>query len=158
MDCRQSWIMDSMLWIPDSSYRITNSLSVDLGFRIPIVSYSLNWFIDSKAQDSGFHEQGFRNLDYLTWGDKVKKTNIEKEVGKKLLFGIMNLEACLLLFDVYLKFWSHREDISVSWQVYFWIGMQLGPSWREDVLEVDIPRRGRHSFPNRKMWSNSLAR
>ena len=35
---RQSWILDSTLWIPDSRYRIPDFLSLEVGFRIPIVS------------------------------------------------------------------------------------------------------------------------
>ena len=35
---RQSWNLDSIPWIPDSRYRIRDSLSVVLGFWIPIVS------------------------------------------------------------------------------------------------------------------------
>ena len=48
---KQSWILDSTQWIPDR-------LSVQLGFRIPIVSgipVSLSCIPDSKARDSGFH-------------------------------------------------------------------------------------------------------
>ena len=33
---------------------------------------SKSWILDSRAQYSGFHKQkfpGFRNPDYLTWGD-----------------------------------------------------------------------------------------
>ena len=50
-------ILDSKPWIPDS-------LSVELGFRIPIVSGfipdSLSCIQDSKAQDSGFHSKNFK--------------------------------------------------------------------------------------------------
>ena len=35
---RESWILDSMQWIPDSRYWIPDSLSVELGFWIPIAS------------------------------------------------------------------------------------------------------------------------
>ena len=45
---RQSWIMDSMPWIPDSRY------------LIPILSRiqdSLSYILDSKAQDTGFHSK-----------------------------------------------------------------------------------------------------
>ena len=53
----------------------SGSFSVELKFRIPIVSGipdSLNCILDSKALDSGFHKQKFprfRNPDSLTWGD-----------------------------------------------------------------------------------------
>ena len=64
---RQSCILDSTPWIPDSRYWIPYSLSVELGFRIPMVSGipdSLSCFLDSKVQDSGFQNQnwipGFR--------------------------------------------------------------------------------------------------
>ena len=56
---------------------------VELGFRIPIVSGipdSFSCIPDSKAQDSTFRNQfnkqkclGFRNPDFLTWGEKEKK-------------------------------------------------------------------------------------
>ena len=35
---RQSWILDSTLWIPNSRYWIPDFLSLELEFRIPIVS------------------------------------------------------------------------------------------------------------------------
>ena len=50
---RQSWILDSTPWIPDSRNWIPHSFSVELGFRIPIVS----GIPDSKAQDSRFHNK-----------------------------------------------------------------------------------------------------
>ena len=66
-------IQDSLrFWIPDTGFQ---SLSVELGFWIPIVSWildSLNCSPDSKAQDSWFHKQEFltfRNPDFLTRGN-----------------------------------------------------------------------------------------
>ena len=65
---RQSWIVDSTPWIPDS-------LSVELGFL-----------------DFGFHQQkflAFRNADYLTWGEfRAMKTgrfniNSSSEIAQK---------------------------------------------------------------------------
>ena len=50
-------------WIPDSlsvENCILDSMSMEPGFRIPIISRildSLSWIPDSKAQDSGFHNQ-----------------------------------------------------------------------------------------------------
>ena len=59
-------------WIADPS-------SVELGFRIPIVSWipdSLSWFPDFQDdQDSEFHKRKiprFLYLDYLTWDDDDK--------------------------------------------------------------------------------------
>ena len=62
----------------DSGFSLLDlkSFSVDLGFRIPIVSGILDYYsciLDSKTQDSGFYRQkfpGFRNPDSLTWGEK----------------------------------------------------------------------------------------
>ena len=53
----QSWILDSMLWIPDSS------MLVEDGFWIPIVSGipdSLSCIPDYKCWDFGFDNQNFR--------------------------------------------------------------------------------------------------
>ena len=64
--------------ILDSGFYALDSLSLDFGFRIPIVSWipdSLSWFPDSKHQDSKFHKykiSWFRYLDYLTWDDDDK--------------------------------------------------------------------------------------
>ena len=72
---RQPWILDSTPWITDSRYCISDSLSVKLGFQIRVVSGipdSLSCMSDSKAQDSGFHEQNFlrfRIPDSLTLGE-----------------------------------------------------------------------------------------
>ena len=46
---RQSWILDSLMWIP-------HSFSVEIGFRITIIS----GIPDSKVLDSGFHRQKFK--------------------------------------------------------------------------------------------------
>ena len=68
-------IQDFTPWISDSRYWIPDSLSVDLGLRILIVSRipdSLGCIPDSKAQDFGFQKQkfpGFWNPDLLTWAE-----------------------------------------------------------------------------------------
>ena len=70
---RSRKVLDSALCISDSRYWIPDPLSVEHGFRIPIV----RGIPDSKAQDSGFHKQKFsrfRNLDYFSWGDTIKRT------------------------------------------------------------------------------------
>ena len=62
---RQSRILDSTLWIPDSGFQF---LSVELEFWIPIVSGipdSLSCIPDSKAQDSRFHQQKFPDSEIL---------------------------------------------------------------------------------------------
>ena len=52
---RQSWILDSSTWIPDSKYRIPHSFSVEIGFRTPVIS----GIPDSKVLDPGFYRQKF---------------------------------------------------------------------------------------------------
>ena len=52
---RQSWILDSTQWIPDFQAPNPGSLSMELGFPIPIVSGipdSLSCIPDSRAPDS----------------------------------------------------------------------------------------------------------
>ena len=52
-------------------------MSVELVFRNPIfirIPDSLSRVVDSKAENSGFHEKkitGFWNSDYLTWGGSL---------------------------------------------------------------------------------------
>ena len=49
-------------WIPRSGFRISGTLSVELGFRIPVVRGipdSLSCNPDCKARDSGLHKQEF---------------------------------------------------------------------------------------------------
>ena len=61
----QSWILDSTPRITNSRFRIPWSLSVKLGFWIPIVSGipdSLSCIPDSKDQDFGFHKQEFPRI------------------------------------------------------------------------------------------------
>ena len=73
---RQSRILDSTPWIPDSRYWILDSLSVELGFRIPIIGWIPD-FLELKSQDSGFQRQkfvGFWNPRNLTWGDPWRQT------------------------------------------------------------------------------------
>ena len=98
----QSWVLDSTPWIPDSRYWILDSLSVELGFQIPIVSGipdSLSCFLDSKAQDSGLHKQIFPDfgfpwlhgaISYLTqrerWRPKHKKRQPEVDIFSLVLW------------------------------------------------------------------------
>ena len=51
VSARQYWILDSALWDLDSSYWMLDSLSVRLGFWIPIISGildSLSWIPESR--------------------------------------------------------------------------------------------------------------
>ena len=51
VNTRHFWILDSTLWDLDSRYWILDSLSVRLGFRIPITSGipdSLSWIPESR--------------------------------------------------------------------------------------------------------------
>ena len=53
----QSWILDSTPWIPDYRYWILDSLSMEIGFRIPVtrgIPDSLSWIPYSKALGSTF--------------------------------------------------------------------------------------------------------
>ena len=65
---RQSWILDSKLWIPN--FFLSGTWIPDSHFsRIPD---SLSEIPKSKALDAGFHKEkfpGFRNPDNLTCGD-----------------------------------------------------------------------------------------
>ena len=67
--------LDSIPWILDSRYWIPDSLSVELGYRIPIVCGILDSFSCipiPQAQDLKFHQQKFprfQNSDSLSWGD-----------------------------------------------------------------------------------------
>lgn len=66
-----SWILDSGFWILDSTPWIPESLSVELGFRIPIVGMILDCLScnpDFQAQDSGSH-----NFNFLDSGFHKRK-------------------------------------------------------------------------------------
>ena len=105
--------MDSRFQLLDSK-----SFSVELGFRIPIVSSipdSLSCIPDSKAQDSGFHKhkcQRFRNPDSLTWGDRVQEKIQPRSQGslrRELELGIQNLSLKLFKFArLRMQFWCYR--------------------------------------------------
>ena len=87
---RQNWQvialsrLSTTLWILDSRYWISDSLPVELGFRISIVSGIpdfLSWIRDSQVQDFQFYKNKFygwiwipqakfprfRKSNYLTW-------------------------------------------------------------------------------------------
>ena len=58
----QSWIMDSVPWIPDSKYWILVFIS---GTNISGIPDSLSFILDSKAQESGFHKHKFHGFLYM---------------------------------------------------------------------------------------------
>ena len=62
-------VLDSGFQALNSRFQMLDStLSVELGFRIPIVS----WILDSKARDYGFQKQRFpvfQDPDSLIWGE-----------------------------------------------------------------------------------------
>ena len=109
-------ILDSKPWIPDS-------LSVELGFRIPIVSGfipdSLSCIQDSKAQDSGFHSKNFKcwiqdstrkNFpDSFTWGEPVGSHHLD--LHNSLHHTKAKLSSC----------W----DVFYSCKIYFWAAAPL---------------------------------
>ena len=68
-------VLNSEIHAEDSGFQVLDSpicqWNLDSGFQSLV---GLGCFPDSKAQDSGFHKQnfpGFRNLDFLTWGDII---------------------------------------------------------------------------------------
>ena len=66
-DILEFWIPRHGFRIPDSRYWNPDSLSVELGFRIPIVSGipdSSSCIPDSQAQDSGFHSKFFHDSEF----------------------------------------------------------------------------------------------
>ena len=65
---RQSWILDSTLWAPDS-------LSVEIGFWIPIfigISDSLSCIQGFKALDSEFHSKHLLESVFHKQGDDTQ--------------------------------------------------------------------------------------
>ena len=58
----QSWILDSMPWIPDSKYWILVFVS---GTNVTGIPDSLNCILDSKSQDSRFHKHIFPGFLYM---------------------------------------------------------------------------------------------
>ena len=113
-------IEDSLgFWIPRRGFPISGtwfqSLSVELGFWIPILSRipdSLSCILDSKAQDSRRKPKAnisrFRNLDSLTWGEHClhSGTNLTKQFRSSNVFYF-----CLFFF------WEkrHRDlDVNIS--------------------------------------------
>ena len=80
---KQSWILDSTPWIPDSQV-------LDYGFFVSAnwipdpnrcwIPESLSCIPDSSAQDLGFHSKklaGFRNPDSLTRGGKMARFGLQ---------------------------------------------------------------------------------
>ena len=65
--CLSFWIRDSRYWMPDS-------LLVELGFRIPVISGipdSLRFITDSKAHDSRFHKSNFPHSGFPYMGQTL---------------------------------------------------------------------------------------
>ena len=65
---KQSWILDSTLWAPDS-------LSVEIGYWIPIfigISDSLSCIQGIKALDSGLHSKNFLDSVFHKQGDDTQ--------------------------------------------------------------------------------------
>ena len=93
----------------DSGFQVSDSLSVELGFQIPIVSGipdSLSCFLDSKANDSGllkqiFPDSGFRRSVFPYMGRYLilRNENVDvldiKNVNRKLIFSLLCSDVCL---------------------------------------------------------------
>ena len=81
------WIQRCGFRIPDSRYRIPDSLSVELGSWISIfigILDSLSCIPDSKAQDSGFHSKILLESGFHKQGD-VTRSRLILMLPKRLL-------------------------------------------------------------------------
>ena len=101
------------------SQMLDSTLSVELGFRIPIVSRIL----DSKARDSGFQKQRFpvfQDPDSLTWGELCR-------IGVVSIFTLSRMSEVKKIHS--LSFNSpeikHLEDVGT---ISSWTGRQTVPT------------------------------
>ena len=103
-------------------------MSVDLEFRIPIVSAipdSLNWIPDSEAQDSRFHKQNFiwfRNPDYPTSRDTKRRPRIQLSLNFSLALLPKNVD--LTMTWVNFKVFNYLRGYINTWKS-FSSGMQI---------------------------------
>lgn len=93
------WILDSRPWCPDYRYWLLQSLSQELGLRVPNIATEIP---DSKAKNSGFHTQkfsGFRDQNSPTWGDDTKVIFFIKNIQSfKYAFILLSIKSfCLHL-------------------------------------------------------------
>ena len=97
-------------------------MSVDLGFRIPIVSAipdSLNWIPDSEAQDSRFHKQKFiwfRNPDYPTSRDTKRRPRIQLSLNFSLALLPKNVD--LTMTWVNFKVFNYLRGYINTWKSF----------------------------------------
>ena len=93
VNSRQSWILDSTLWDLDSRYWILDSLSVRLGFRIPIIS---------GIRDSRFQSlEGFRIL----WAGFLRVVTSSQETKWQLTY-ISSTEEYQFMLPMF-DFWRY---------------------------------------------------
>ena len=103
-------------------------MSVDLEFRIPIVSAipdSLNWIPDSEAQDSRFHKQKFTwfgNPDYPTSRDTKRRPRIQLSLNFSLALLPKNVD--LTMTWVNFKVFNYLRGYINTWKS-FSSGMQI---------------------------------
>ena len=103
-------------------------MSVDLEFRIPIVSAipdSLNWIPDSEAKDSRFHKQKFiwfRNPDYPTSRDTKRRPRIQLSLNFSLALLPKNVD--LTMTWVNFKVFNYLRGYINTWKS-FSSGMQI---------------------------------
>ena len=109
------------------------------GFWIPLFSGILDsksWILDSRAQYSGFHKQkfpGFRNQDYLTWGEYCGNKQIDSVLAWSVLqsttmFVITELKICCELTRrsrVSPPLFDHCDDNDQSWS-FLWTAHSAG--------------------------------
>ena len=79
----------------------------------PGIPDSLSWIPNSKAQDSRFYKEkipGFRNLDCLTWGERLYKPNISQN-----LTSLIEAVTCVVDWTVKTTAYLKALIFSDSW-------------------------------------------
>ena len=102
-----------------SGYRVLDSRFFITGtwtqhsIRYPGIPDSLSWIPNSKAQDSRFYKEkipGFRNLDCLTWGERLYKPNISQN-----LTSLIEAVTCVVDWTVKTTAYLKALIFSDSW-------------------------------------------
>ena len=102
-----------------SGFRVLDSRFFVIGtwtqhsIHYPGIPDSLSWIPNSKAQDSRFYKEkipGFRNLDCLTWGERLYKPNISQN-----LTSLIEAVTCVVDWTVKTTAYLKALIFSDSW-------------------------------------------